>query len=218
MGSLTTRGRVLVVVAFVLAAGLCASAAVAFVIASDESSVRTRALPTVSPTARPSAAPTPAPTTPAPVVTASPTPVTVTPTPTVTAVPSATVSPAPRRTTSPRPTATSAVVEGLGAEFSLNIGTGGTTDDTYVVTVHAHDGSGTIYLESIDWGDEPPATLHERGAACNPPAVAPADCRNYTGSHTYTAAGTYIITIELVSGTENATRQFTVKVDPAPAP
>jgi len=205
-----------VVVAFVLSAGLCAGGAIALVKTSANDG-KPRALPTPSVSPLPSEQPTVAPTTPAP--TTSPTPV-ATATPTVTAVPSpthtATSSPTPRRTTSPRPSPTGSTVEGLSSSASINYATGGTTADHFVVTAKATDGNGTIYLQSIDWGDDPPATLHERGTACSPPATAPADCRKYPEGHDYAAAGSYIITIEFVSGTETSVLHLTVKVDPAP--
>lgn len=211
------RGRVLVVSAFVLAAALCAGAAVALVLAaSDDTSPR--ALGSPSPTsAVPTATPTPAPTTTA--LTVSPTPsaspvVTASPTATPSRSASPTASPSPRRTATSRPSPTQSVAEGLSAKAGTP---GGYANEPLELTAHATDGDGTIYFQSLDWGDgsdlvEGP----DRGAACDPAAISPADCRDFAWSHTYTDPGTYIVTIGFVSGDETSILHLNVEVSAAP--
>jgi cytoskeletal protein RodZ len=209
VGSLTARGRVLVVAAFVLSAALCAGAAVAFVRASNDDSTAPRALASASPSATPSEQPTPT-------ATSTPTP-TVTPTATATAAP--TSSPSPRHTATSKPTRTSTRVKGLSAQASLDLKSGGTTDDVFHILARATDGNGTISLQSLDWGDGSPLVEGGRGSACNPAATAPADCRTFAWSHQYAQAGPYIVTIVFASGAETAILQLTPTVDePSPSP
>ena len=66
MGSMTTRGRILVVALFVLSAGICATAAVALVTANNDKSDSPQAIPTLHPslsvpTDQPTGAPSPSP-------------------------------------------------------------------------------------------------------------------------------------------------------------
>lgn len=220
MGSLTSRGRALVVVAFVLSAALCGGAAVALVVASRDDDASPTALPRANPTLiSPSQSPTPSP------AAASPTPTTATPRPGASPTPSPTAtvpsSPAPRATTSPRAVAPRPEpAAGLYSSAEINIASGGTTADVYRVTAHATDGDGTIRLRSLDWGDGSPVRSGDRGAACNPPAKAPADCRDFSWTHSYPASTekeTYTITVILESDEEvSDPLRFTITVDPAP--
>lgn len=216
MGSLTSRGRALVVVAFVLSAALCGGAAVALVAASRDDAASPSALPTVNPTLiAPSQSPTPSPgaVSPTPVVTSSPRP-SATPSPTATV----TSSSAPRATTSPRPasprpspTGNVAVPEGLEATAAITVIDA--EQGKYVVKVHATDGSGSIYLKSVDWGDQTEKAPKQRGTACSPAAAAPADCRDYSVPHTYAdPSKDRIVTVEVISGTENAVIHLTIDV------
>jgi hypothetical protein len=107
--------------------------------------------------------------------------------------------------------------DGLFVDASLDRATGGTTGESYKVTAHATDGDGTIYLKSVDWGDGSASTLNQRGTACSPTAKAPADCRNYAVSHTYTKPGTHVITLTFVSGGETQVLHLTAKVSAAPS-
>jgi hypothetical protein len=215
---LTLRGRILVVLAFIISAALFAGAAVAFVMARNDDSDKkvttlpsihpTLVFPTDQPTAAPTESPTPAPTTPAPTVTVAPTT-----TPQVT--PAATSSPTPRRTSTARPSPTRTLTQGLATSSELNIAKGGTTADTYVITIHATDGDGSVSLKSVSW-QAGTSSATQSGTPCA--ATAPASCRNFTLSHKYTKAGSYLITIEVVSGKENATISYQLDVAPDPNP
>jgi pyruvate/2-oxoglutarate dehydrogenase complex dihydrolipoamide acyltransferase (E2) component len=218
----TARGRVLVVLAFVVAAALCSTAAVALVLASRDDGSTTRALPTIHPTVlAPSTSPTASPAaSAAPSAPASPTAApspSASPAASPTTAAAATASPAARRTRTTRPTAT-APVPGLATDATINISKGGTTASTYVVSLHATDGNGTIYLRSVSWQAGETTTLMQRGAACRPAATAPADCRDYTVSHRYDTPGSYLVTLEVVSGSETSQIQFPVDVAAAPSP
>lgn len=213
MGSMTTRGRILVVAAFVVSALLFAGAAIALVKANDDGSQPTRAVPTVRPTfAVPTETPTPtpAPTTPAPTASPTPSAATATPTPTATRAPSS--SPAPRRTSSPRPSPNVSLIPGMSAEAAIDKATGGTAGEDFTVSAHVTDGEGTIYLESLDWGDGSEPVQGGRGEACDPAATRPADCRDFSWTHTYTAADSYTITLTFVSGDETQILHLPVQV------
>jgi hypothetical protein len=203
---MTTRGRVLVVAVFVLSAAICASAAVALVVASDEDRQPLATLPSVHPTVvfptdQPtSAAPTPsrAPTTAA---TASSSPA-ATPSPTLSATPSPAVRPS-SGAPSPTPVRTP-LPPGLFANASVAEASGASAGDPVHVKAHATDGDGSISLLSLDWGDGSSQVRGGRGTVCSPPAAAPADCRNFAWTHPYAAPGSYTITIWLVSGLERS--------------
>jgi hypothetical protein len=217
---LVGRGRWVMAAAFVLAAALFATGAVAFVIASrdDKPAAGPRVHPSlIIPTPEPTQTPSP---TPSPTPTATPTPTSsATPVVTPTATPTHSASPAPRVTSSPKPKPTKTVVaEGLSATASIDLATGGQPGDTYHVTGHATDGDGTIYLKSVDWGDGTFSVLNQRGTACSSMPKAPADCRNYATSHVYTKPGTHSITVTFVSGAETQVLHLSVKVSPAPTP
>jgi hypothetical protein len=193
---------VLIVIAFVLSAALCATAAVAFVIASrdeDDTKALPRVLPTVSPTAEPTATPSASPT-------ASPTPApSATPaaTPSATAGPSASprTSPAPRVTPpAPRPSASrTPPAQGLFVDATLDPAEGNTTTKTvFRLFAHATDGDGTISLESIRWDANGPAVKEGTSKACA--STGKGDCRDFAFSHTYATTGWHEIFLTIVSG------------------
>jgi hypothetical protein len=202
VGSMTTRGRVLVVAAFVLAAALCATAAVALVLASNDSPKPAAALPTVHPTlVYPTDQPTTAPSTPAPTK-APTTAATASSSPGATSSPR--TSPAARATSGgPAPTRTP-LPAGLAANASVAEASGATAGEGIHVKAHATDGDGSISLLSLDWGDGSEQVRGGRGTACTPPAKAPADCRNFAWTHAYPDPGTYTITLWFVSGMERS--------------
>ncbi len=219
MGSMTTRGRVLVIGVFLLAAALCATAAVALVLASDDKYGPLKTLPSVKPTLIfPSEEPTAAPSASA-TASSSPSPSARagSPTPQATAAASASASPSssprPRVTTSPKPSPTKTVqADGLRTNGTVAESTGAMPGDRIHVTAHATDGDGFISLLSLNWGDGSPLVKGGRGAACSPPAVAPKDCRDFAWQHPYAAAGSYTITIWIQSGTEKASLQLPVTI------
>lgn len=210
MGSLSRRGRLAVVLGFVLSAGLCATAAVALVSVSNGSPKDTAALPQVHPLlSSPSGSPTPATTiaaSVAPAASASPTP---TPAPTRSAM--ATSRPSPRVTQG-----TGAVPDGLRAEASIGNAGGATTADVIQLVARATDGSSSIRLDSLDWGDGA-VVAGGRGTPCTPPAAPPTDCRTYSFGHRYAAAGTYQVTLRLTAGMESAVLTLSVQVADAPS-
>lgn len=223
MDFLVGRGRWVMAAAFVLAAALFATGAVAFVIASrdDKPSAAPRVHPSlIIPTPEPTQTPSPTPS-PTPKVTATPTP-SATPAVTASPTPSRSASPAPRVTSSPKPKPTKTTTpEGLSATAAIDLATGGQPGDTYHVTGHATDGDGTIYLKSVDWGDGGLSTLNQRGTACSQAPKAPADCRNYATSHVYTKPGSHVITLTFVSGAETQVLYLHVTVSgasPSPTP
>ena len=215
MGAMTTRGRVLVVAVFLLAAALCATAAIALVNASDDSDAPVRTLPTVNPTlVFPSEQPTAAPSASATASSSpSPSPQAATPTPTSAASASPTSSPRPRVTTSPKPSPTKTVqAAGLYTNGTVVQSTGRHPGEDIDVTAHATDGDGSISLLSLDCGDGSPLVKGGSGTACSPPAVAPKDCADFDWTHQYAAAGSYTITIWIQSGDEKAKLQLPVTI------
>ncbi len=220
VGSLTSRGRALVVVAFVVSAALCGSAALALVVASRDDAVAPLAIPSSQPglpleTSTPTSSPTP-------VVVSTPTvAATSTPAPTATTTPAPSASPraSVRVTSSPSGdwtgtgtaggTGTGSDAQPLLADASLDPADGDTTTDTvFHLFSHATDGEGAISLLSLTWGDGTSATPGTRGTACT--ATAPADCRDFAWTHRYAAVNKdgYQITLKLQSGTEI----FTLKI------
>lgn len=211
MGSLTARGRALVVVAFVASAALASGAAVVLVKAGDHDRTPGTTLPRVTPTlVFPSGTPTPTPSataTPSARPTASVTP-SATPSPTASPAATASRSPRPRETTGPLP-------DGLRTSAVLDPAEGYiTTADTFTFTAHATDGEGRIVLEYVKWGDGT-TTGPANGTRCSAPAGG--DCRDYRATHRYAKAGDpYTITVLFTSGTERATYSFDVTVLSAP--
>ena len=110
------------------------------------------------------------------------------------------------------------MTQGLSSTASLNFASGATTADLFKIVAKATDGNGSISLQSLDWGDGSALIKGGRGTACTPAATAPADCRNFSWTHTYAQAGHYIITIAFVSGKETSILHLTADVDPAPSP
>ncbi|HUR13297.1 MAG TPA: hypothetical protein VM097_02260 [Mycobacteriales bacterium] len=195
MGSLTSRGRALVVAAFLLSAALCSTAAVALVEASRDDDATPRALASASPTPAPTEEPTPSPS-PTAAVTATPT---VAPTASASPKPTATVttSPAPRVTASPRPSATrTAQPAGLFLDAILDPANGTSPGADVGLFAHATDGDGTIRLVSVTWGDGTKSTTAEVTECA---AQGPADCKDFELHHTYAAAGTYTVTLTVAS-------------------
>ena len=225
MGSLSARGRLYVVLAFVLSAVLCGAAAIALVKASDDkdknaipSFTPTVVVPTDSPTPEPSATPTPTPT-----VTATATPSATT---AASASPTATrsSSPSPRAThASPKPSKSPATTElGLRVDATLDPTAGDTsTDDLYKLYAHAVDDDGTIKLVSVKWGDGTTSTTAKTTSECA--ATAPGDCKDFYVTHYYKTKGTFDVVVTISSGPYTETRVLhltcTVKtVAPTPSP
>lgn len=209
MGSLTSRGRALVVVAFLLSAALCGGSAVALVVASRHEAH--------TPAALAPAAATPAATeTPTPTPSASPTPVfTVTPRPTVTATPAptatatATASPAARTTSSPRASHSTAPPAGLALDAILDPANGTSPGQDVGLFAHATDGDGTIRLVSVTWGD---GTKSTAGKVTECASTGKGDCKDFVLHHTYAASGTFTVTITVASaGTLPETSSLTLK-------
>ena len=220
MGSLSARNRALVVLAFLVSAGLFATAAVALVRTGREDATPSGTLPSTNPTVvfptdQPSESPTPAATV-APTATA-----TATPTPSAAPTPAATASATPKATTSPRPRRTfqSPAPAGLYLDASMNA-TGGDTyaqQTEFVITARAIDGDGFIELVSLNWGDGTVVT-DDTGEQC--PAQDGGDCKDWQYSHTYAQPGTYTVTFKVRSTPETEVSQvsFSVKVThPAPS-
>jgi hypothetical protein len=193
---MTSRGKLIVVVAFFGSAVLFAAAAVALVKASDDGkspSTLPSSQPTVvfqsqSPTPTASATATTSPSasaTPTPVSTASPS---ASPATVVTHHPSS----SPRPTTSPSPLPSPLQ---LSAVLSQDTGD---TDTFFVVAGHATVGLGKINHYVISWGDGQSAS-GTTGTAC--PAPADGDCRNFSFHHQYAAGHNYKIVLTVHSGT-----------------
>lgn len=199
MGSLTSRGRALVVVAFVVSAALCGTSAVALVLASRDDGSTPTALSAPSPTPTPSETPSE---TPSSTPSAVPTPVfTVTPVPTVTATatPTATSSPRPRTTSSPRPSSTrTAQPAGLFLDAILDPANGTSPGQSVGLFAHATDGDGTISLVSVTWGD---GTKSTSGSVTDCAATGTADCKDIVLHHTYATGRSepYLVTITVAS-------------------
>jgi len=211
MGSLTARGRVAVVVAFVLSAGLASGAAVALVKAGDEERTPGRTLPRVNPTlVAPSDQATPA-TTGAPTPSTAPTPSAA---PTASATPSSAPSSAPTPSSSPKPRAAQGPTY-LSAKADLVP----VSESAFELVVRATDGDDRVVLSSVKWGDGD-AAASSGGARCSAPAGA--DCRVFSLQHDYAQAATektYAITVLVTAGKERVvlTLQATVAALP-PAP
>jgi hypothetical protein len=197
--SLTTRGRVAVVVGFVVSAGLCAGAAVALVKASDHTTTGT--LPQVHPTLIfPSSSPTP---TPSP--TASPTPVA---SPTAAPVPTASASASPTRsaTATARPTRRAthqptAVPVAVGPAVDAQLVPVEGQPGVVRLLVHATSDDGAVTLTSVDWKDGV-VTKNASGTACDAPSGS--DCKDFSLTHTY-GPGTYDITVVVSNAVSSTT-------------
>lgn len=190
MGSLTARGRIAVVLAFLASAALATGAAIFLVNVSDEERTPGTTLPKVHPTliAPSSAAPSESP---AAVATASPT---ASPSAAATASPGTTARPV--TSSSPRPAATSSSRKYLEARASLEP----VSRTTYRLEVRAVDGNDSVVLTSVTWGDGS-TTARPSGASCSAPAGG--DCQVFTLNHTYSAAGTYPIEVHVTAGKES---------------
>lgn len=213
MGSLTARGRVAVVVAFVLSAGLASGAAVALVKASDEERTPGRTLPRVNPTlVPPSEQATPA-TTAAPTPSAAPT-ATAAPTASATAGPSSGPTPSASSSPKPRPAQGATYLSAKADLVPLS-------QHAFKLVIRATDGDDPVVLSSVTWGDGETAAS-SGGARCSAPAGA--DCRVFTLQHSYVQAvaeKTYAITVLVTAGKERVvlTLQATVAaLPPAPTP
>lgn len=207
MGSLTSRGRALVVVAFVVSAALCGTSAVALVLASRDDGSTPTALTSPSATPAPTETPTPTPSaSPTPVFTVTPLP---TPSATAAATPTATASPAARTTSSPRPSRSPAAAAGLFLDAVLDPANGTYPGQVVKLFAHATDGDGTIRLVSVDWGDGSPKSTTGKVADCA--SVGTGDCKDFEVHHQYTAVRTYQVTITVASsGTIPETSSLTI--------
>lgn len=217
MASLTSRGKAVAGLAFLLSAVLCAGAAVALVRVSDREPADGTAAPKLQPTLIfGSTSPTPTPRATA-VVTATPRP-----------TPRATVSPAasPRpsatatRSASPRPRATTSPQAerpaGLAASTVLDPQSGDIYPTTPVtLTARATDGQGDIRLRSLDWGDGTVITGGS-GKAC--PAPRGGDCADFAFTHNFPRAGEYSILLQITSGSETAVVPYTIEIQPCSGP
>lgn len=236
--------RAFAVLAVLLAGGLLAGSAVAYVEAGDGDGT-TKAVAPVVPTATPTTEPTPEPTETATVV---PTPVATTPAPT------ASPTPSPSATTSPTPVATSTgtrtyaypkptrVYDGLTLSATLNHADGDTAT-VFSFDLSATDGDGTIYFDGIDWGDgtRTPAAASPQRCKSYPPLTSPpgpyrAEPDSYRSNgqytHRYTRTGDYQVTVRVSSvnadcrpnGPAKETRTATFSgvtissTDPSPSP
>jgi hypothetical protein len=213
---LTSRGRALVVVAFLVSAALCGTSAVALVRASRDSGTPS-ALPSPSATPSPTESPTPEPTaSPTPVVTTAPSP---TPTAAPTVAPTATTSPAPRTTSSPRPSASPAAAAGLFLDAVLDPANGTAPKQVVGLFAHATDGDGTIQLVSVTWGDGSTSTAAKTTECA---AKGRGDCKDFELHHAYAKAGTYTVTITVSSNgaiPESTSTSITEYVNgPVPSP
>lgn len=233
VGALSARGRLFVVLAFVLSAALCATAAIALVVASNNKKDKTDAIPTFNPTVVvPTDSPTPEPSaTPTPTLTATATP-TASATPAASQAATASASPAASATRSPSPRATHASPkpsatpvpnpDGLFVDATLDPAGGDTsTDDLYKLYAHATDNDGTIKLVSVKWGDGTTSTTATSTTECA--ASAPGDCKNFYVTHYYKTAGTFDVTLTISSGphAETSVIHLTCKVKtvaPKPTP
>jgi hypothetical protein len=226
------RGRLLTVAAFVLAAALCATAAVAYVVASRNDSSKasgTRVHPTLVFPSSPPSSVTPSPSATASTGTPSPSArATSSPTPAATVAPSTSPSssPSPRAThRSPRPATSSGPAKpGLVVDAVLDPAQGDTTTDTvFRLSAHATDGDGTIRLQSIQWDAGGPAGKEGSSTAC--PASGTGDCRDFAFAHSYGTTGWHDITLTITSGprVETSTLHLrayvkSVAASPTPSP
>ena len=219
MASLTSRGKAVAGLAFLLSAVLCAGAAVALVRVSDREPSDGTAAPRPQPTLIfGSTSPTPTPKATV-AVTASPSPAavaTVSPSasPRPSASPTATrsASPRPRATTSPRPEPAA----GLAASALLDPQSGDIFPTTPItLKAHATDGQGEIRLRSLDWGDGTVIT-GGAGKACSAPSGG--DCADFAFSHKYAQPGEYDILLQITSGSETAVLPFTIVIKQCSGP
>lgn len=200
MTSLTTRGRVAVVVGFVVSAGLCAGAAVALVKAGDHTSTST--LPQVHPTLiLPSSSPTPTPSPSArPAPTASPTAAPVA-TATASASPTrpaaTTAARTPRRPTHQATPVPVAVGPAVQAELVPVEGQPGVVR----LLVHATSDAGRVVLTSVDWKD---GTVVKGASGTSCAAPSGSDCEDFSLTHTY-APGSYDITVVVSNAASSTT-------------
>ena len=198
--------RLLGGLAVLVSAGLVAGATVAYVNAGDESPSKAVEVP-VTPGVAPTSAPLPSE---APSETPSASPTAVAPTATPSATPSATASPSPSKSSGgttayayPRPTRT---YDGLRLSATMNPGDGYTTT-RFSMSVTASDGDGTIYLQSIDWGDgtktaeaDPTACKTYPSPTSQPGPYEPqADSYQKAFPHTYAKAGDYVVVVTVAS-------------------
>ena len=234
------RSRLLVVLAFLVSAGLVGGAAVALVKASDDKG-STRAAPTAAPLVTPSPTPSPTPSeTPSPVATPTQS---ATPTATPSATTSTTASPTAKATGAatfyayPKPTA---AYKGLYVTATSSSGEGDTLD-TFRLTVDANDGDGAITFGGLTWGDGTSVAAQSVPGSCPPrpsPTTRPgayqpaADAKHFAYTHQYSAPGSYTINITVNSGnttcrphgpaSETSTVKLTIKINPvqtaSPAP
>jgi hypothetical protein len=220
VSALTSRGKAVAGLAFLLSAVLCTGAAVALVKVSDREDSEGRAAPRPQPTlVLGSSSPTP---TPSPVAVASSSP-TRSPAAAATASPSASprasatasrsASPRPRTSSSPRTTAP----DGLRTSASLDPASGAIYPTTAILLkAHSTDGQGDIRLRSLDWGDGTVVT-GGTGSACTPPTPG-GDCANFSFTHKYAAAGNYNILLQITSGGETSVIPFTITIKDCSGP
>ena len=200
--------RLLGGLAVLASSALVAVATVAYVNAGDESpskAVDVPVAPGVVPTPTPVATFSPSET---PSASASAT-ATAAPTASPSATASASASASPSKTASsgtyayPKPTRT---YDGLRLSATMNPGDGYTTT-RFSMSVTASDGDGTVYLQSIDWGDGT-KTSEANPQACKsyPPLTSPpgayqpqADSYKRSFPHTYRNAGNYTVTVTVAS-------------------
>ena len=201
--------RLLGGLAVLVSAGLVAGATGLYLAAGEEEETKAVS-PQVTSGVAPS--PTPLPTFSTPSPTAAPT---SSPTAAATATPSASpsatasASPGPSRTGGsttyayPKPTRT---YDGLRLSATMNPGDGFTTT-TFRLSVTASDGDGTIYLESIDWGDGTRTTTpNPQACKSYPPLTSPpgayspqADSYDKAFTHRYTRTGTFTVRVTVTS-------------------
>lgn len=198
--------RLLGGLAVLAASGLVAVATVAYVNAGDETptkAVDVPVTPGVAPTLSPLPSDTPSPSE-TPSATAAPSAsASATPTATASASPSPSSSSSGTTYAYPRPTRS---YEGLRLSATMNPGDGYTTT-TFSMSVTASDGDGTIYLQSIEWGDGT-KTTEPNPQACKsyPPLTSPPgaydpqdDSYQKSFKHKYAAKGNYVVTVTVAS-------------------
>lgn len=238
--------RLWLVLAFVVAAALCAIAAVsavALVNNRDNTSKAAGAGPIRSPLPTATGAPTPtaspSPSTPKPSPSPSPSTPKATPSPTSTPAGKPSASAASVKAASkqnfgyPKPTST---YPGLVLRASLSEENGATTRP-FMLTLKATDGDGNVAFNGVDWGDGEQAAAEPDPTRCKdaptptsqPPAYQPQPSeRNGSFRHSYRTAGTYQLVVRAISRngdcrphgprTENAETTFTVTVTAPPSP
>jgi len=227
VASLTSRGKAVAGLAFLMSAVLCAGAAAALVRVSDREPSDGTAAPRPQPTLIfGSTSPTPSPTASATAkATASPSPVvTVSPSASPRASATATSSPRPRTTTSPR----SDDVEGLAVSALLSPAQGDIfVDDLITMKVHATDGKGTIALLSLEWGDGAVDTSQTTAAGKKCAATSGGDCRDFTFTHRYDRSspeGAPFTIVLRMTSTDESAKPITFKITiydragPSPTP